>query len=313
MKTPLYLALLFLIFSVGCKGQTPEQEKMMEDMGKKGLEAQRQLDSVMNSSQVKKTIQLAEAMEAQAKIDRDNKTDEKQEKNQKPNIPKKNYDEYVVSKSNAKKFDNWSYGEADIFMIGFTSRSTDPGNSKKIGTINADGSFEIKLPEKISPRGTISESRFIGCNYGGKGDTDYVNPGTGLFPASILIKQNDVNIGSLNMASAIELWDEWTLMSDYHSIPGYRLEWYYSQGEASATANCVIERRQGKDYDLARVVNAHFKPGWNFVKTSFEGERIFIDWGEGEHNKHSYYKEEKITVVPSLPGNAKWIFHSYPY
>ncbi len=314
MRMPIYLATIFLVCSMACKGQTPEQQKMMEDMEKKGMEAQRQYDSVMNSPQVKKIMEQTEAMEAQAKIDRDKRNAEKQEKISKPTIPKKDYEGYIISKSNAKKFDNWSYGEADIIMAGFTSRSTDPGYKKKIGSVNTDGSFEIKLPEKVSTRGTISEYRSIGLGYfWDKGDTDYVNPGTGLFSALISIKQNDVNLGSLFIASAIELLDEWTRASDYHGIPGYRLEWYYSQGEASATANHTIERRQGKDYDIARVLNVHFKPGWNLVKISFDGPRITIDWGEGEHNKHSYYKEEKVTVVPSLPDNAKWLFHVNPY
>ncbi|NNK17995.1 MAG: hypothetical protein HKP49_02480 [Maribacter sp.] len=50
------------------------------------------------------------------------------------------------------------------------------------------------------------------------------------------------------------------------------------------------------------------KPGWNLVKREFDGPRINIDWGEGEHNKHSYYKEEKITAVTLLPADAKWVF-----
>ena len=131
MRTLIYLTAIFLVFSMACKGQTPEQQKMIEDMEKKGLEAQRQYDSVMNSPQVKKIMQQTEAMEAQAKIDRDKKTAEKQEKISKPNNPKKDYDEYVISKSNTKKFDNWSYGEADIIMGGFALRSTDVGYKKK--------------------------------------------------------------------------------------------------------------------------------------------------------------------------------------
>lgn len=313
MRTSIYLAAIFLIFSVGCKGQTPEQQKMMEDMEKKGMEAQRQLDSVMNSSHVKKIIQQADAMEAQAKIDKDKRTAEKQEKNQKPNIPKKNYDEYVVSKSNTKKFDNWSYGEADIMMGGFASRPTDPGYNKKIGTVKADGSFNIQLPANVvTEKNGIIHHRWLSCgSYGGKGKIEYSNTSTGVKEGYIHIKSNDQLIGRLSMASSVELVDGWNPMQyHYHDIPGYRLSWYYLSNESSVKGQCVKEERYGagKDFDITTVYDADFKTGWNLVKTLYDGERIFIDWGEGEHNKHSYYKEKKISVAPSMPNSAKWIF-----
>ena len=230
MRTQLYLALLFLIFGVGCKGQTPEQQKMIEDMEKKGMEAQRQYDSVMNSPQVKKIMQQAEAMEAQAKIDRDKRTAEKQEKISKPTIPKKDFEGYIISKSNAKKIDNWSYGEADIFMSGFTSRSTDPGYNKKIGTVKADGSFNIQLPANVVVgRNGIIHNRWLRCgSFGDKGKIDYSNPNTGVKEGHIGIEINDQLIGQLFMGSSLELIDGWNpLLHHYHDIPGYRLSWYY--------------------------------------------------------------------------------------
>ncbi len=313
MRTQLYLALLFLIFSVGCKGQTPEQQKMIEDMEKKGIEAQRQYDSVLNSPHVKKIMQQAEAMEAQAKIDRDKRAAEKQEKNQKPNIPKKNYDEYVVSKSNTKKFDNWSYGEADIMMGGFASRQTDPGYNKKIGSVKADGSFNIQLPANVvTGKNGIIHNKWLSCGYfGDKGKIDYSDPSTGVKEGHIQIEINDKLIGLLSMASSVELVDGWNpMLHHYHDIPGYRLSWYYVSHETSVKGQCVKEDRygEGKDFDITTVYDVDFKPGWNLLKTAFDGERILIDWGDGEHNKHSYFKEKKITVASSLPSNAKWIF-----
>ena len=171
MKTTIYFALIFLTLSIACKGQTPEQQKMIDDMEKKGMEAQRQYDSIMNTAQVKKIMQETEAMEAQAKLDRDKRNSGKEKNSQKPNNPKSDLGGYIITGGDAKKFVNWPYGESSIFIICLTSRSTDPGNSKKIGTINADGSFDIQFPEKIATRGKISDSRFIGCGYfGGKGD-----------------------------------------------------------------------------------------------------------------------------------------------
>ena len=100
-----------------------------------------------------------------------------------------------------------------------------------------------------------------------------------------------------------------------YDIPGYRLSWYYVSHETSVKGQCVKEDRygEGKDFDITTVYDVDFKPGWNLLKTAFDGPRITIDWGEGERNKHSYYKEKKITVAPSLPSSAKWIFHANSY
>ncbi|NNK18424.1 MAG: hypothetical protein HKP49_04675 [Maribacter sp.] len=326
MRTQLFVAMLFLIFSVGCKGQTPEQkkqieemqknaEKMQQDMEKKGMEAQRQYDSIMNTPQVKKIMQQTEAMEAQAKIDRDKRAAEKQEKVQKPNIPKKDYDEYLVSKGNTKKFDNWAYGEADIMMGGFATRITDPGYYKKIGTVKADGSFNLQLPAIVDiKKNGIANSRWLSCGYfGDKGKIEYSNTNTGVKVGYIQIKKNENLVGLLSIASSVELIEGWNpIQGHYHDIPGYRLEWFYVTGETSVKGQCVKENRygEGKDFDITTVFDMQLKPGWNLLKREYDGPRIFVDWGEGEHNKHSYYKEEKITVAPSMLSNAKWIFRA---
>lgn len=307
-----YLVMALVLVALSCKGQTPEQQKMVEDMENKSMEAQQQLDSVMNSAQVKIIMQQAEAMEAQGNVDREKLNIEKQEKTQKPDNSKKDFEGYIISKSNAKKFDNWSYGEADVVMAGLTRYQRDPGNKKKIGTVKADGSFEIQLPAKVTTRPGIKDDRWLGCGYfGGKGKIDYSNSNTGVMNGYISIEINGQLIGRLLMASAIELIDKWNpMLSHYHDIPGYRLEWFYASGETSASGRCVKENRygEGKDFDITTVYELQLKPGWNLVKREFDGPRIYVDWGEGENNKHSYYKEEKLTAVTSLPKDTKWVF-----
>ncbi len=91
-------------------------------------------------------------------------------------------EDYIISKSNTKKFDNWSYGEADIMMGGFTNRQTDPGYNKKIGTVKADGSFNLQLPAKVvTGKNGIVNNRWLSCGYfGDKGKIDYSNTIQGL-------------------------------------------------------------------------------------------------------------------------------------
>lgn len=306
-----YLVTAFLLVALSCKGQSPEQQKMMEDMEKKGMEAQRQYDSVMNSPQVKKIMQQTEAMEAQAKIDRDKRNAEKQKKIQKPNNPKSDLEDYIISSSNTKKFDNWIYGEAKIVLVTWGPSSMVVKHN--LGTISSEGSFDIQLPEMIYTKAnTTKKNRWLSCGYfGDKGTINYSNSNSGTVMPSIQIEKNDKLIGRLNIASAFELIDGWNpMLHAYHDIPGYRLEWYYVNGETSAKGQCIQENRHGdgKDFDLTKEYDLYLKQGWNLVKTAYYGERILIDWGEGQHNKHSYYKEEKITVVNTIPDDAKWVF-----
>lgn len=317
-----YILAALVLVALSCKGQTPEQKKMMkdmmEDMEKKGMEAQRQYDSIMNTPEMKKIAEQNKAFEAQAKIDRDKRAAEKQVNSQKSVSPKNDLEDYLISKNNTKKFDNWSYGEADIMMGGFANRQTDPGYNKKIGTVKADGSFSLQLPAKVvTGKNGIVNNRWLSCGYfGDKGKIEYSNTSTGVKVGYIHIKINDKLIGRLTMASSVELIDGWNpLQYHYHDIPGYRLEWFYSSGETSANGRCVKENRygEGKDFDITTVYDAQLKPGWNLVKREFDGPRIFVDWGDGENNKHSYYKEEKITVVNDIPNDAKWVFSKSSY
>ncbi|WP_297695442.1 hypothetical protein [uncultured Eudoraea sp.] len=316
-----YILAALVLVALSCKGQTPEQKKMMkdmmEDMEKKGMEAQRQYDSIMNTPEMKKIAEQNKAFEAQAKIDRDKRAAERKENSEKTVSPKNDLEDYIISSGNAKKFDNWSFGEADIVMAGLTGYQNDPGNKKKIGTVKADGSFDMQLPAKIATYSTIKENRWLSCGYfGDKGNIDYSNSNTGVMIGYISIEINDQLIGRLYMATAIELIDGWNPMQyHYHDIPGYRLEWFYAGGETSANGRCVKENRygEGRDFDITTVYDAQLKPGWNLVKREFDGPRIFVDWGDGENNKHSYYKEEKISVVNELPGDAKWVFYDQTY
>ncbi|MGB5460585.1 MAG: hypothetical protein WBM85_11540 [Eudoraea sp.] len=305
-----YLVTAFLLVALSCKGQSPEQQKMMEDMEKKGQEAQRQYDSIMKDPQMKNIMQQVEEMEAIRKADRDKRNVEKQEKISIPENSKSNFEGYIISRSNMKKLDNWIYGEAKIVMVTLGPYSSVVRHN--LGTISSEGSFDIQLPDKVATGNTIKENRWLSCgNFGDKGTINYSNSNSGIMQASLQIEKNDKPIGRLNMASAIELIDRWNpLLHAYHDIPGYRLEWYYVNGETSAKGQCIQENRygDGKDFDLTKVYDIYLKQGWNLVKTAYNGERILIDWGEGQNNKHSYYREEKFTVVNSIPDDAKWVF-----
>ena len=201
-------------------------------------------------------------------------------------------------------------------MGGFATRQTDPGYNKKIGTVKADGSFSLQLPANVvTGKNGIVNNRWLRCgSFGDEGKIEYSNTSTGVKVGYIHIKINDNLVGLLSIASSVELIEGWNpLQYHYHDVPGYRLEWFYVNGETSVKGRCVKEERygEGKDFDITKVFDMQLKPGWNLVKREYNSPRITIDWGEGEHNKHSYYKEEKITVAPSMPSNAKWVFRAY--
>lgn len=301
MRT-LRLLITVIAFCLGFIGisQTPEQQKMME-------QAQRQYDSIMNTPQMKKQMEDAEKMSRQFETTNARKKSAKKEISQNVTKPS-NKDNHLLSASSKMKFDNWKNGDAEIFLL--TAGRYSEQTYTKIGAIGANGYFDFTLPEKMTTYFTIDSDRFLNCRNNNK--TTWTRSQTRYSTGNLIIKKGDQNLGTIFLTSSRDIIKGQTLASDYHGRPGYWLMLYYLDGETSAKTNCIIQRRygEGKDYDLTKNFNLQLKPGWNMVKFEYTGPRIDIDWGEGEHNKHSYFKEEKIYVVPELPSDIRWFFNS---
>lgn len=302
MRTFQIISLIFtMAIGVTSYSQTPEQVKMME-------KAQRQYDSIMNTPEMKKQMLETEKISKQIQAANAKKKAEATSVQKTVAVDQPN-EKHRITKSSKMKFDDWSYGNADIILQtdGRYSKATET----KVGSVQANGYFDFTLPEKVTTFNAISNDRFLNCgNYNNK--TKWTRPQMSYSKGNLLIRNNNIDLGRIFLTSAREIIDEETLANDYHGIPGYSLGLYYLVGETSGESNCVIQRRygEGKDFDLSQSYNLQLEPGWNIVRFEYSGDRINIDWGEGEHNKHSYYKEKKIYVVSDLPDDIKWYFRA---
>ena len=326
MKNLIHLIILgiLLCLYIPIMAQTPEQKKqteelqkqaeqMMKDMEKKQAEAQRQYDSIMNTPEMKEAA--AKNKKFAEQVAKDKKDKENQKKTSKTSVDSSK--KFLISKGTGTKFENWTYGEAEVVLIGLTRYPNSPGFSKTIGVVKSNGSFTFDLPENASThKTTVTDARWVNCRTGTKTNQKWSNPAAGYLRPAIRIMKNGEELGKVFLASSNALIDGWTTASIYHDVPGHRMALVYVSAPSNTEAVCKNENRygEGRDFDLYTKVDIQFKKGWNLVKTTFEGERIFVDWGEGDNNKHNYFKDEKITAVQDLSADTKWLFYpSYPY
>ena len=303
---------MLILGSLNLSAQTPEQKKQQEEMQKNAKKMmdkmQRQYDSMMNTQEMKEgAVKIKEFQDQLAKEEKA-KANQKKSSTTSEDYSKK----YLISKGTGTRFENWTYGEAELVLVGMARSSNSPGYTIKIGTISADGNFNFKFPENPNTFMTVGDARWINCSPGIRtNDQKWTNPGAGYLGPTMRIIKNGENLGTIRWASDNALIEGWTTTSDYHDIPGHRMELVYVNAPSKSETVCKIERRygNGKDFDLYKNINVEFKKGWNLVKTTFEGERIFIDWGEGENNKHNYVKDEKISAQQDLSADTRWLFY----
>ncbi|WP_297690795.1 hypothetical protein [uncultured Eudoraea sp.] len=218
---------------------------------------------------------------------------------------------YLISKGTGTKFENWTYGEAEVVLVGMTRYPNSPGYTKKIGVVESNGRFTFDLPEKASThKTTVADARWVNCMTGTTTNQKWTNPSAGYLRPDIRIMKNGEELGNVWLSSSNDIIDGWTTANDYYGIPGHRMQLVYVSAPSNTEAVCTIERGRssGKDFDLYKKINVQFKKGWNLVKTTFEGERIPINWGGGS-GIQSYYKDEKITAVQDLSSDTKWLFY----
>lgn len=316
MKKLLHILTICILvcLAIPVRAQTPEQKKQAEEMQKNAEkmmeEAQRKYDSIKNTQQMKDAAAQNKRFAEQVAKEKKAKAKENKASANSDDSSKK----FLISKGTGTKFENWTYGEAEVVLVGLSrySNSQDPGNTKIIGVVKSDGSFTFDLPEKASThKTTVADARWVNCLSGTTTNQKWTNPSAGMLNPSVRIMKNGEELGNIRWASSNAVIDGWSTASDYHDIPGHRMDLVYVSAPSNTEAVCKIERGRssGKDFDLYKKINVQFKKGWNLVKTTFEGERIFVDWGEGENNKHNYFKDEKITAVQDLSSDTKWLFY----
>ena len=295
---------LLILGSLNLSAQTPAQK---EEMQKAMENAQREYDSIMNTPEMKEAIEKNKKFAEQ--LAKENKAKANQKRS--PTTSKDTAKKYCISKGSGTEFENGTYGDAVVVLVGMARYTSSPGFSKSIGVVKSDGSFTFDLPEKASThKTTVADARWVNCMTGTTTNQKWTNPSAGYLSPDIRIMKNGEELGNVWLSSSNDIIDGWTTANDYYGIPGHRMQLVYVSAPSNTEAVCTIERGRssGKDFDLYKKINVQFKKGWNLVKTTFEGERIPINWGGGS-GIQSYYKDEKITAVQDLSSDTKWLFY----
>lgn len=315
MRTP-RTQILILMMSVGllAVSQTPEQQKMMEEMEKNMAEGMRMRDSLMNTPDMKNLMGQIQGQEENNKAEREKENALKQEQESK--IAKNRLEDFywrntIASDTNGK-FSNWSMGAADFGIVGYPLKDG-TGRYKfiKMGTISAEGKLTYDLPKEIPAPESMQANNnlFIASNFTSNdfqitgGDTGFISSYT------MTVFRDNKKIGNLYIGSNIKVAKNLASpCCNNYGDEGYRIFWSY------ADANCRVhgtKNHQGyasygeleKKFDRSTSYDLEFKPGWNLIKTESIGYEVL------EHYK--YAKVRKNTLVQDIPSEAKYFFESY--
>ncbi|MBT8236440.1 MAG: OmpH family outer membrane protein, partial [Bacteroidia bacterium] len=231
---------LLLVCSANLIAQTPEQKKQQEEMqknAKKMMEKmQREYDSIMNTPEMKEAA--AKNKKFAEQLAKEQKAKEQQKK---PSATSNDSSKkFLISKGTGTKFENWTYGEAEVVLVGMARYSSSPGFSKSVGVVKSDGSFTFDLPEKASThKTTVSDARWVNCMTGTTTNQKWTNPAAGYLSPDIRIMKNGEELGNVWLSSSNDIIDGWTTANDYYGIPGHRMQLVYVSAPSNTDAVCT--------------------------------------------------------------------------
>ena len=302
MKAKIYLTMCLMIFLIGsCNSQTPEQKKMMEEIEKKAAEAQLVADSIMNTPEMKKLIEQGKEIEAAGKAEREKRLAKEKKSSKIQAATPLNTDylkDFQISKGSAKKFDNWQFGSAELYVFKHLPFGKDPKTQYKVGSIGSDGNFDFAMPENINIENRISD--FFKCpNVGSPPPkTEYSDSNILLGSRVVSVIQNGKRIGNISLATSRQQVYNFSPAHQFRGDPGYRLSWWYAEKESSANVICDrVYDNYGEKFEMRIIYNLEFKLGWNLIKTEVL-----------EAHSPKFYKTQKHSIVTSTSSDAKWVF-----
>lgn len=215
------------------------------------------------------------------------------------------------------KVDNYEGPETSILSIDMMSNSFD-----QIGTMSADGTFEILLAENyIEATSTSEEEKEAMAKKGFKESKNTVKSsfecydkliyeagetqvaGLPVFRAVANIQEQKM-YGYLHSGSSAEFIEGFLSFGQKNMSKGYHVNWFYSEGEATAKGECSVENfTYVEDESFMRIMkyDISLKKGWNIV--IYEVEKVF----ESADGK-VYDAVAREYVVDELPDDVQWVF-----
>lgn len=315
MKYRIYLLVFFLFSGVLYSySQTKEEMEKIKKMQ----------DSMMNLPQMKALLEsspeMKEALMKQIMANQKGKQSQK-----KKDIPKStavntsNNDSWYWKNTIASinnKFENWSGGEADITM-GYKGTAL---NTFKIGTIKANGSIIMNLPESVITKTSLTKQlgpQGLFYDIYGNAPVSFSNKEAGFITnPSLLIMRNGKHIGNLTIGNSVKVTKNLTTQSGVDSgDEGYMLYWAYANENCGISLNQNWEGNVRKDgtntINVKTQVNyeLNFKPGWNLVKTEVFGKYPL------KHERGldvSWFKKHRHSIIFSVPDDARYFYRAIP-
>lgn len=202
-----------------------------------------------------------------------------------------------------QKFGNWNMGGADIIAISVFSDDFEK-HRQQVGTIRADGSFDLQMPDSLKTWVPVS---VYGRDCDNADEARIVNPETKLAWNRLFIYQDGEFKGDINPASNVKA--AYNLNNDglNNGKLGRYYLWVYADGNANAAVYCtkVMDVTDGKEYtyedmEVKDNFDLNYKKGWNIVEVN-NVDNIWVGL-----TKH--YTEREWKVVETLPRDIKWVF-----
>ena len=306
MKTRIFFTFLILIIGMSSCGQTPEQQKMIDD-------AKRMQDSIMNTPQMKDMMKQLEEQEKKHKEQQDKTETTKKNSKKSPNS---NDDWYWRNTTASKqgRFEDWNRGAADIVMMYKMTPNQQKAETLKIGTIDANGRIQFDLPADVKTQSELSRRHnILFFDIQEASSLAYTNGETGYFASSSLfVMKEGQQLGTLTMGNSVKVTSNLTNQSTlFYGDEGYILYWAFAQDNCSLKVNedwsggvrsdgtNTLKVQTNVTYDLG------FKKGWNLVKTEVIGK---YDLDHERGLDVSWFKNHKHTILNSLPKEVTYYF-----
>ena len=309
----LKLSLIIFLVCAVCFAQIPEekQAKKMMDSMMATLPADQKAFMEQMMSKGKEVEKQRKAKKAAEKKKQRMENERLQKLMRSETKSKENADSYYwknkIASTTQGKFNNWSFGKADI-KIRFSKGWNKPADYLKIGEISAKGQVTISLPEidfrkwaktPITNAYSEGDDLFYDLNK----TLEYSNKNVTYFASryGLSVMQGDKDLGTLNVANSVVTLGNLNAPCCMHKGgDGYIAYWVYM-----SHANTVKEKVSNPN--LSVDTNLEFKKGWNIVITRVKGKK------EGSYREPyqlGEWKNKYHTAMTTMPADAKYYFSS---
>ena len=297
MKTKLkMIVLLMFCFISTIHAQEPDNER-----------DKKMMDSIMGMIPEDQRGVVEQVMKMAEEADKERRT-KKKPKPDNTTVQKTtgHLDHMMITRGNQKKFDNWPYGNADIFLV---ARSYDGKDlyEYKVGEFNAEGLFDMTNTWPEIPTET-SINKFFDCQMQGV-ETAYSNEKAKIIKGYIEVRKGEGQLGTLHIASSKQAaWNN-SPAAFYRGDTGFYVELYHVSEPVTVSGKCDYERRATDHAEIIEqiqvtdIYDINFEKGLNLVKHEVTASKNV--------GRIPYYTSKKVWILNNNDPKARWVFSEH--